>query len=124
MADTFGKANSVMKSYSDIGYIPRAFVKDVYTLFYSLRYAIFEITIPTACFLASSPGDRQFFRKPVYLWYDGKRKEPEKFIDVKTTFLHPIKYSTLRNRKIVSRWLRFMKRELNFGKSPPKRYRC
>lgn len=100
-------------SRSDVGYIPRAYVKEVSLLLYILRNADFAIAIPTACHLASTSDERQYFSKPLYLWYDDKREHPTDFIDGQTTFLHPIKYSILENQVVSFEWLRQLKKEFN-----------
>ena len=118
----FGEENKVIKSFSDVVYVPQRFVADFITVASLLPDVIFEIAIPTALHLISKKEDHQYFSDALYLWYDGKRAHVWDFWSTKRSFIHPVKLGDRRLRDFSTKWSKQCERELNFKR--PEKLNC
>ncbi|XP_071086547.1 uncharacterized protein [Haliotis cracherodii] len=90
------KVDGLLKSASDIAYVPRKYKNDViYFMEHFSKFNLFvEITIPTV-FAGIEKWENVHKMPGMYLWYDGKRKHVTKYFNKDGIFLHPVKLSTV-----------------------------
>ena len=100
----FGEDNMVIKSYSDVVYIPKRFMTDFIAVARLVPDVIFETAVPTALHLISRKEDHQYFSDALYLWYGGERTHVWDYWSVQRSFIHPIKLSDRKLRGLSTNW--------------------
>ena len=112
--EAFGHNRMVIKSFSDVVYIPRRFSTNFIAVAGLFPGVIFEIAIPTTLHLISNSTDVQYFSDALYLWYDGKRNHVWDFWSMERTFIHPVKLGDMKLRTLSEGWTKKCIEDLSY----------